>query len=375
MNELQQRYGSRGLTIVAINVDAKREDAERFLRQYPATFAVVYDARRRHAARVRREGDAELVPGRRARAGSSRSSTGFLDERRRRSRRGSARSSRRADGDRPALPRSDACAAAAASLSLVLAALVAGCATMAPPQPWEKGTLARPEMQFDPDPLDTKITQHIYTSKEAATRRLRRRRRRLWLQLTGKPGRARPRRSETRCPASRRPVAAVAGGALLAAALALPGMVPGGAGAQAAPDRGLVELKYLDYRDWQPGADRMTVRSPSLYAVKPLSDTLVVEGSLVYDSMSGASPLYFNTLSGASGLGVTDYRTAGDVKVTKYFDGVAIGVGAAVSSERDYLSRAGSLELRGSSRTTATARGRSPSAAPTTGSIRSTASR
>jgi hypothetical protein len=50
-----------------------------------------------------------------------------------------------------------------------LALVLAGCATMAPPQPWEKGNLARPEMQFDPDPLDTKITQHIYTSKEAAT--------------------------------------------------------------------------------------------------------------------------------------------------------------------------------------------------------------
>jgi len=43
MNEMQQRFGDRGLTIVAINVDAKREDAERFLRQFPATFAVVYD--------------------------------------------------------------------------------------------------------------------------------------------------------------------------------------------------------------------------------------------------------------------------------------------------------------------------------------------
>ena len=51
---------------------------------------------------------------------------------------------------------------------ILLAAAVTGCATIAPPQPWEKGTLARPEMQFDPDPLDTKITQHIYTSKEAA---------------------------------------------------------------------------------------------------------------------------------------------------------------------------------------------------------------
>ena len=59
------------------------------------------------------------------------------------------------------------CAARAAAVLLAMA--LAGCATMSPPQPWEKGTLARPEMQFDPDPLDTKITQHIYTSKEAAT--------------------------------------------------------------------------------------------------------------------------------------------------------------------------------------------------------------
>jgi len=51
----------------------------------------------------------------------------------------------------------------------VVAAMVAGCTTLAPPQPWEKGVLARPEMQFDADPLETKITQHIYTSKEAAT--------------------------------------------------------------------------------------------------------------------------------------------------------------------------------------------------------------
>jgi hypothetical protein len=55
-------------------------------------------------------------------------------------------------------------------VALFLVAVAAGgCATMAPPQPWEKGALARPEMQFDPDPLDTKITQHVYTSKEAAT--------------------------------------------------------------------------------------------------------------------------------------------------------------------------------------------------------------
>lgn len=138
-------------------------------------------------------------------------------------------------------------------------------------------------------------------------------------------------------------------GALLAAALALPGILPATALAQMIPDPGLIELKYLDYRDWQPGADRMRVHTPSFFARKPLSDSLQAEGSIVYDSISGASPLFHNTLSGASGLGVTDYRTAGDVKLTKYFDQVAVGIGAAVSSERDYLSRALSLDVRVSS--------------------------
>jgi hypothetical protein len=133
---------------------------------------------------------------------------------------------------------------------------------------------------------------------------------------------------------------------LLAAALALPGVLAAPALAQTAPDQGVIGFRYFDYRDWQPGADRMTVRSPSLFIVKPLSDSLSVEGSLVYDAMSGASPLYHNTLSGASGLGITDYRKAGDVKVTQYFDRYAVGVGGAFSSERDYLSRALSLDLR-----------------------------
>ena len=126
--------------------------------------------------------------------------------------------------------------------------------------------------------------------------------------------------------------------------------MPASALAQTAPDQGLIALKYVDYRDWQPGGDRIHVHSPSLYLRKPISDSLAAEGSLVYDGISGASPLYHNTLSGASGKGgVTDYRTAGDVKLTKYLDGAAIGVGAAISSERDYLSRALSLDFRISS--------------------------
>jgi hypothetical protein len=49
-----------------------------------------------------------------------------------------------------------------------LSAALAGC-TLAPPQPWEKGNLARPEMSMNADPLEQRFSQHIYTSKENAS--------------------------------------------------------------------------------------------------------------------------------------------------------------------------------------------------------------
>jgi len=54
---------------------------------------------------------------------------------------------------------------------LLLAALSAlgGCATFEPPKPWEKGQLAKPEMQFDYDRLDARAQVHVYTSKEGAS--------------------------------------------------------------------------------------------------------------------------------------------------------------------------------------------------------------
>jgi hypothetical protein len=90
----------------------------------------------------------------------------------------------------------------------------------------------------------------------------------------------------------------------------------------------------------------MRVDNPGFYLAKPLAETLVLEASIVYDGMSGASPLFHDAMSGASGEGVNDYRTAGDVKVTKYFDRYAVGVGGAYSHERDYVSRAFSVDLR-----------------------------
>jgi hypothetical protein len=90
----------------------------------------------------------------------------------------------------------------------------------------------------------------------------------------------------------------------------------------------------------------MKVESPSFYVMAPFRGTWVGEASVVYDAMSGASPLFHNVLSGASGKGVTDYRTAGDGKLTKYFDSYAIGGGIAYSNERDYRSKAGTVDLR-----------------------------
>lgn len=43
------------------------------------------------------------------------------------------------------------------------------CSTIEPVQPWEKGTLSRPEMTFEADVLDAKYTEHILFSKEGAS--------------------------------------------------------------------------------------------------------------------------------------------------------------------------------------------------------------
>ena len=52
--------------------------------------------------------------------------------------------------------------------ALLGAALCSGCA-LQPPQAWEKGNLARPEMTMNGDALDQRFMQHTYNSKEAAS--------------------------------------------------------------------------------------------------------------------------------------------------------------------------------------------------------------
>lgn len=44
-----------------------------------------------------------------------------------------------------------------------------GCAQLEPVAAWQKGTLARPEMGFGADRLDSMFAEHVYSSKEAAS--------------------------------------------------------------------------------------------------------------------------------------------------------------------------------------------------------------
>lgn len=43
MNDMQAKYGPRGLSIVGVTVDKKREDADKFLASTPAKFLVGFD--------------------------------------------------------------------------------------------------------------------------------------------------------------------------------------------------------------------------------------------------------------------------------------------------------------------------------------------
>jgi hypothetical protein len=147
-------------------------------------------------------------------------------------------------------------------------------------------------------------------------------------------------------------------GWLAAAALAVPGVMPGPAAAEDAPDKGLVALKYLHYEDSQsvqtqypfyegnePSTfKRIRVDSPSALLSLPIGRQWLVDASAVVDEVSGATPRYYSDISGASRM--SDRRVAGDLKVTHFEERSALAVGVAHSGENDYVSNALSVEGR-----------------------------
>lgn len=52
MNEMQDKYQSQGFEVVAINLDAKQADADRFLGKVPARFIVAFDQKGESARQI-----------------------------------------------------------------------------------------------------------------------------------------------------------------------------------------------------------------------------------------------------------------------------------------------------------------------------------
>jgi hypothetical protein len=123
-------------------------------------------------------------------------------------------------------------------------------------------------------------------------------------------------------------------GSVLAASLLLPGLalVSGAVQAESAPEQGLIALKVAHYSDGQPGWERVTVRSPQLYALVPLAGDWSLEGAWVGDSVSGATPRMHTFESGAT-PSMEDYRKVADVKVTRYFSRAAVSAGLTYSTD------------------------------------------
>lgn len=130
-------------------------------------------------------------------------------------------------------------------------------------------------------------------------------------------------------------------GAVVLAALALPGVWVATAHAEGAPEKGTLAFKYLYYQDSQPGLKRITVNSPSVLVIAPIGKEWAVESSLVVDTLSGATPRWQSSISSASKM--SEERVAGDVKITRYFDRSSYSLGLSHSKEHDYVSTAVSL--------------------------------
>jgi cytochrome c biogenesis protein CcmG, thiol:disulfide interchange protein DsbE len=58
LNAMRARYGANGLTIIGINLDAERADADRFLRDVPIEFDVIFDPN----GEIARQFDVQAMP-------------------------------------------------------------------------------------------------------------------------------------------------------------------------------------------------------------------------------------------------------------------------------------------------------------------------
>lgn len=118
------------------------------------------------------------------------------------------------------------------------------------------------------------------------------------------------------------------------------GLAAGTAHAEAPPERTEVQFKMLDYRETQPGADRVAVRASSLAVNTPVGDWASVAISQTIDAISGASPAYHTQRL----TPLKDFRRAWTAAGTVYTPRTTFTLSAADSRESDYFSKAVSAQ-------------------------------
>ncbi len=128
---------------------------------------------------------------------------------------------------------------------------------------------------------------------------------------------------------------------LLLAALALPGLLAVPAQAEEAPEHASLSLHYMDYRDSQPGLERVHVSAPALGLVLPLGSAWSLQANAVQDTVSGASPRYHTIISSASHF--DESRKAADLSLTHYLPRGSVSLLLGRSAENDYVSRYAAL--------------------------------
>lgn len=135
-------------------------------------------------------------------------------------------------------------------------------------------------------------------------------------------------------------------GSVVCAALALPGLAVA-AEMDVVAGQGLLAVRWLSYRDRQPGLERIRVDAPSLQLNLPVGSNWSVDAIGTRDSVSGASPRWHSAISGASRM--SDRREALDLRVTRHAERSSASLALARSDEHDYRSRALTAEWRTSS--------------------------
>ncbi|MBU6195154.1 MAG: DUF3570 domain-containing protein [Burkholderiales bacterium] len=117
------------------------------------------------------------------------------------------------------------------------------------------------------------------------------------------------------------------------------GLIAPAVQADTPPERAELQFKALDYRERQPGADRVDVQAATVSLFTPVGERAALLVSQTVDAISGASPAYHTQRL----TPLKDFRRAWAAAGTGYFQNGSITASASTSDENDYHSKAGGL--------------------------------